>query len=86
MALKDIVYRNRSYRRFFQDRPVSESTLLSLVDLARMSPSGRNMQPLKYCLVSDAETCEKLFPLLAWAGYLKDWPGPEAGERPFAKL
>ena len=86
MALKDIVYRNRSYRRFFQDRPVLETTLLSLVDLARMSPSGRNLQPLKYCLISDSESCDKLFPLLAWAGYLKDWPGPDAGERPSAYI
>jgi len=82
MSLKDIVYKNRSYRRFYQEMAISESTMLELVDLARMSPSGRNLQPLKYCVISDPETCSKLFPLLAWAGYLKDWAGPEEGERP----
>ena len=82
MNIKEIVYKNRSYRRFYQEKSISESDLLSLVDLARMSPSGRNLQPLKYYIINDAETCAQLFPLLAWAGYLKDWAGPEEGERP----
>lgn len=82
MSFKEIVYKNRSYRRFYQEMAISESTMFALVDLARMSPSGRNLQPLKYCVISDAETCSKLFPMLAWAGYLKDWAGPDEGERP----
>lgn len=82
--LKDLVLRNRSYRRFDQSARVAPSTLRELVDLARLTPSSRNAQPLKYVLVSKEDTCAKLFPLLGWAGYLKDWPGPEEGERPTA--
>ncbi|MGD9099818.1 MAG: nitroreductase family protein [Anaerolineae bacterium] len=82
--LKDLVRKNRSYRRFYQDAPVDLKTLRELVDLARLSASGANRQPLKYILCCDPETSAAVFPHLAWAGYLKDWDGPVEGERPAA--
>ena len=82
--LKDIVRRNRSYRRFHQDAEVNLETLRELVDLARLSASGMNLQPLKFMLSSTPQRNQEIFETLAWAGYLKDWPGPEAGERPSA--
>ena len=80
--IKEFIIKNRSYRRFYQDHEISLSDLEELVNLARLSPSGRNLQPLKYFLSSDRETNEKVFSTLAWAGYLKDWNGPEEGEKP----
>ena len=53
-----------------------------MVESARLSPSAGNMQRLRFRLVHEKEECEYLFDQLAWAGYLKDWPGPEWGERP----
>ena len=82
--LKDLVNHSRSYRRFDQSARIPLSTLRELVDLARMSPSGGNKQPMKYMLISSAEVCERVFPFLRWAAYLKDWDGPEEGERPAA--
>jgi nitroreductase len=86
MMIKDLITRNRSYRRFQEDKPVSEKALLDLVELARLSPSGGNKQPLKFFLSRDPETNDRIFPLLAWAAYLKDWPGPDPGERPAAYI
>lgn len=84
--LKDLILKNRSYRRFDGTVPVDMETLLALVDLARLSPSGANRQPLKFLPVNDADRCARVFPHLAWAGYLTDWPGPAAGERPTAYI
>ena len=86
MELKEIIKKNRSYRRFFQNRTIGEEILRKWVDLARLAPSGRNMQPLKYALVHTPGACEKLYPLVAWAGYLTDWDGPEEGDRPAAYI
>jgi nitroreductase len=82
LMLRDLVIRNRSYRRFYQEEKVDRETLRELVDLARQSASGSNRQPLKYLLANDADRNAKIFGCLAWAGYLKDWDGPAEGERP----
>jgi nitroreductase len=84
--LRELVLRNRSYRRFHQDIPISPETLRELVDLARVSASGANLQPLKYILSCDPTINALIFANLGWAGYIKDWPGPEEGERPAAYI
>lgn len=84
--LKSLLRENRSVRIFRESRPVSPETLRSLVELCRFTPSGRNAQPLRYRLVYEASERALVFPLLAWAGYYKDWAGPEEGSRPAAYL
>lgn len=84
--LKDLLIRNRSYRRFHQETRMNESDLKELVEAARISPSARNDQPLKYILVHSKSACETLFPSCAWAGYLIDWDGPAEDERPTAYI
>lgn len=86
LMLIDIVKRNRSYRRFFQDKPIDRKELIDLVGLARLCPTGRNLQPLKFFLSNDELLNKKIYPSLAWAGYLKDWDGPVEGERPSAYI
>lgn len=86
MAINDLIYKSRSYRRFYQDARVERSTLEQLVDLARIAASGQNLQPLKYFISSDSEQNEIIFNHLSWAAYLRDWDGPEEGERPAAYI
>jgi len=80
--VKDLIIKNRSYRRFFHDHKIEIETLRELVDLARLSASAANLQPLKYMLSCDPKKNNDIFVHLGWAGYLKDWSGPEEEERP----
>ena len=84
--LRDLILKNRSYRRFYEDAAIAPETLRELIDLARLSASAANLQPLKYILACDPQKNALIFPHLAWAGYLKDWRGPCAGERPAAYI
>lgn len=84
--LKELVSKNRSYRRFQEDFKIERADLEELIDLARLTASAANKQPLKYYLSCDPETNSAIFPNLAWAAYLPDWPGPSEGERPSAYI
>ena len=84
--LKELVLNNRSVRRFRQNQAVSMDVLRELIELARLCPSAANRQPLKYVLCNDPPMNAGVFEHLAWAGYLKDWPGPQEGERPAAYI
>jgi nitroreductase len=86
MNLKDLVYKTRSYRRFEESHHIDIKTLEELVDLARMSASAANRQPLKYLLYNTSESCDRIFPFIVWAAYLKEWNGPARGERPSAYI
>jgi len=85
-VIKDLVLKNRSYRRFYQEVAIELETLRELVDLARLSASAHNMQPLRYILSCEPQKNALIFSHLAWAAYLKDWPGPCEGERPSAYI
>ncbi len=83
--LKDLVVRNRSYRRFYQDVAISREILRELVDLARCSATGSNRQPLKFILSCEPERNALIFPHLSFARNL-GWGGPVEGERPSAYI
>ena len=71
--IKELVKKNRSYRRFYQEKKLTRQQLMELVETARLTPSAANRQPVRYKLVCDEVMNEKVFECLGWAGYLKDW-------------
>lgn len=84
--LKDIVLKNRSYRRFYQDEEIDTIKLKEFIELARFTATSANLQSLKFMLINTSKEREKVFSCLKWAGYLKDWNGPEEGEKPSAYI
>ncbi len=82
--IRELVEKNRTYRRFIESERISEEQLREWIDLARMTSSGMNKQPLKYYLSWEPADNDLIFTHLKWAGYLKDWDGPGEGERPAA--
>lgn len=84
MKFSDLILKNRSMRAYDESRKITEEELISLVGLARLSPSASNRQPLKYFLSWDAETNAIIQPLTGWAGLLPQLHLPPVGHRPTA--
>jgi len=86
MNIKQLIEKNRTYRRFDEKHSISVEQLTELIDLARLSATAANRQPLKYMLITRPDECARMYPFLAWAGYLTTWEGPNPGERPAAYI
>ncbi|MCK9525384.1 MAG: nitroreductase family protein [Limnochordia bacterium] len=84
--LIDLMKDTRSFRRFKQEPAPTMANLISLIDIARLTPSTANRQPLKYVLVKSEQVLPEVFSCLTWAGYLKDWDGPSTSEQPSAYI
>ena len=84
-TVRDLVLKNRSYRRFDQSFTIDEKTLRELVDLARCSATAANRQPLKFMLSWEPERNELIFKTVGFARQLT-WQGPAEGERPSAYI
>lgn len=84
MNVKEAIQKRRTIRKFEQ-RPVDKQMLLEMVDCARLSAYGANLQPLKFKITDDAKKCQELFENIKWAGYLPDG-APKNGEKPMAYI
>ncbi|HJN06854.1 MAG TPA: nitroreductase family protein, partial [Bacteroidales bacterium] len=67
-------------------KKVSVRQLTDLIDIARITPSSKNQQPLKYLLVTNEDDVNLVESHLKWAKFLKDWDGPEKKEQPPAYI
>jgi len=81
-----LVANSRTVRRFKSEVSVNGEILRELIDLARLTPSSKNMQPLKYILVNETQSRVDVFSCLNWAKALTKWGGPTESERPGAYI
>ncbi|MBE6556834.1 MAG: nitroreductase [Ruminococcaceae bacterium] len=68
--IHELAERCRSYRAFASGVCVPRETLLSCIDTARIASATRNLQPLKYRLVTTAEECARVLACVRFAASL----------------
>lgn len=81
MNITKLINTRRTTRRF-SEKVISKEILIDLVDLARMAPSGSNMQPLKYVIITETELVNEVFAYTKWAGYLQGKGSPTEKQAP----
>lgn len=80
--LKDLLKKNRSYRRYDESYILTGEALTELVELTRYCPSATNLQPLRYYLSVDPAINAIIFENTGWARLLGPSGCPQEGERP----
>ena len=83
MDFLNFVTAARTCRRFKEDQTLTIADLDWLINCARVVPSARNGQNVKFVEVVGQKVYD-IFPKTHWAMALKDWGGPKEGERPTA--
>ena len=74
----------RSIRKF-RPEPISGDVLTKIVEISRLYPTGGNLQPVRFAIVTKQELTDTLFADLRWAMYLPDFT-IETHERPTAYI
>lgn len=81
MDILELVRKTRSVRRFNQSKKIEIGMLRHLVEIARVTASARNIQPLKYAIITDTKLSAKVFDATGWAGAIENGR-PKEGEKP----
>ena len=85
LSLDTLLRRNRSYRGYDPARVVTREELKRLVEVTTLVPSGKNLQALRYRLVT-AEESDKVLPLIRMGAALPELHLPFPGTEPRAFL
>lgn len=80
--LKDYIKENRTVRGFDQSAKVSTEELMDMIDCARLSSSGMNLQPLKYFIANRDSAAAILQKATKMGGRLPERHLPDAGKEP----
>ncbi|MBN1278639.1 MAG: nitroreductase family protein [Chlorobium sp.] len=64
----NLVRERCSIRSFRKDRPLPEAVIHRILEAGRLAPSGKNLQPWTFIVVSSAEMLAKIYPC-----YSRDW-------------
>jgi len=79
MKVTDAIVSRRTKRKY-TNQGVSRDLLETLVEYARFTPTGANLQALKYAII-DGELSKKVFQYTKWSGYHPE-DAPNENEQP----
>jgi nitroreductase len=85
MNVGKAIQRRRSIRKY-QQKPIPEIVIESMIEAARLAPSAANLQPCEFVVVDDDAVAEKLFPYLKWASHIAPDGTPPDGSHPTAYI
>ena len=78
----ELVLKNRTCRSFDRTAPIGEELMVKLVDLARVTASGMNRQPLRYRILTSEADIAKMMQNSRFGTALKDVKLPPCGMEP----
>jgi len=73
MSILEIIKERRSVRRYKPD-PIPEEALKRVLDAARFSPSGKNLQPWKFIIVNDGSLKKRLVTASVGQNFIAEAP------------
>lgn len=73
LTVSEAIKNRRSIRSFRSD-PVSDDTILAMLESARLAPSGSNRQPWRFIVVTDKEEKRKLRKICFDQAFIEDAP------------
>lgn len=82
---KKLIDSTRCTRRYENNFKVKTEDLIDLIDIARLTSSANNIQPLKYIIVNDKEFFKIIHKPIKWAANLTEWNQKE-NEKPSAYI
>ena len=84
MSVKDLIYKDRSYRGFDRSYRFTREEMEEYVDVMRMSPSSMNKQALKFYIAYEEELVSRIQRETGWAKRLPQMELPHPGKEPTA--
>lgn len=72
MTVYEAIKSRRTIRKF-KDTPVKQEDILKIIDGGRLAPTGANLQPIKFLVVTDRDLRKQMYPFIKYAGYLPDF-------------
>ena len=80
--LRELVTQNRTCRSFDRSAPITREVMTDLVDLARITASGMNRQPLRYRILDKECDIQRMMKNARFGTALKDVTLPPVGMEP----